>query len=189
MPPELVPPLVLVKPPVPATPPALVLPPEPVTPPELATPPVPTVPPVFAIPPVPGVPTEVAPPVPIPLAPPVPVSGAELASVGARRIPAELHVENSIPTLTAHKKGARTRPAPRRYSRSMRLFLRLRLAAGLFYINVGLGRISHIGADAEPGVGRLVVARLLKRHLCPVGRIVHECVDATGGHICRCVHA
>jgi len=58
-----------------------------------------------------------------------------------------------------------------------------------FTLILGWGGSAILGADAEPGVGRLVVARLLKRHLCPVGRIVHECVDATGGHICRCVHA
>ncbi len=52
----------------------------------------------------------------------------------------------------------------------------------------GLGGIRHVGADAEPRVRRLVVARLLKRYLGSVRRVVHERKDTSRGHIGRGVH-
>ena len=115
MPPELVVPPELVTPPELATPPELVTPPELAMPPELATPPVSVVPP-DVVPPVPGplfppVPPDVVPPVPGPLVPPVPPLEDELPSGVVElgwRSPEELHAANSIPTLTAHKTGART---------------------------------------------------------------------------------
>jgi hypothetical protein len=110
-PPEVVTPLELATPPELAMPPRVVTPPEVVTPLELATPPELAMPPELVTPPASVVPPNVATPVPVPLAPPVPPLEDELPSgvvEPALRSPDELHAENSIPTLTAHRTGART---------------------------------------------------------------------------------